>query len=73
MALGGFVLGIFNIAIWVAIMILVGFLILWGATFIPTTVPADVQKWYMIVVALMALYMLVALLFGLPSPFRSFL
>jgi hypothetical protein len=31
-------------------------------------IPAQVQKIYMIVVALIALYMLVGLIFGLPVP-----
>jgi hypothetical protein len=33
-------------------------------------IPAQIQKVFMIIVALIALYMIIALLLGLPLPFR---
>jgi hypothetical protein len=34
-------------------------------------IPQNIQKVYMVIVALIALYMLIALLLGLPLPFRA--
>lgn len=71
MSLGGFVLGIINIAIVIAIFILAGYVILWLAKLLfNVEIPANIQKFYMVVVGLYALYMIVALLFGLGLPFR---
>ena len=67
MSLSGIILGLINIAIVVVILLLVGAIILWFLGWLNFPVPAMVQKLYIAVVALIALYMLVALLFGIPS------
>jgi hypothetical protein len=67
MSLTGILLGLINIAIVVAILILVGYVILWILGLIGFPVPDMVQKMYMVIVALIALYMIVALLLGIPS------
>ena len=67
MNLAGILLGIINIAIVVAILLLVGAVILWFMSWMGLAVPLTVQKGYIIVVALIGLYMLVALLLGIPS------
>ena len=67
MSLTGILLGLINVAIVVAILILVGYIILWIMGIIGFPVPAMVQKMYMVIVALIALYMIVALLLGIPS------
>lgn len=67
MSLTGLLLGIINIAIVVAILLLIGAVILWFCNWMSFAVPAMVQKLYCGVVALIALYMLVALLVGIPT------
>lgn len=70
MSLTGILLGLINIAIVVAILVLVGYVILYLMTIIGFPIPAPIQKIYMVIVALIALYMIVALLLGLGPPFR---
>jgi hypothetical protein len=65
--LAGILLGLINIAIVVAILMLVGAVIVWGLAMASMPVPAQVQKGFMVVVVLIALYMLVALLLGIPT------
>jgi membrane-associated HD superfamily phosphohydrolase len=67
MSLSGTILGLVNIAITVGLFILVGVIIMWFCSWAKIDVPANVQKAYMIVVALIALYMVIALLFGIPT------
>jgi hypothetical protein len=67
MSLTAIVLGVINIAIVVAILLLVGAIILWFMSWMSMGVPANVQKGYIIIVALIGLYMLVALLLGIPT------
>jgi len=67
MSLGGLILGLINIAIIVAVLLLVGAIILWFCSWLSFAVPDMVRKLYIAVVALVALYMLVALMFGIPS------
>lgn len=67
MSLTGLLLGIINIAIAVGILLLLGAIILWFCSWMSLSVPANVQKGYIIVVALIGLYMLVSLLLGIPS------
>ena len=57
-----------GIAIVVAFLILIGLLVVWLLSFISFTIPENIQKVYLVIVALIALYMLVALLLGLPLP-----
>ena len=70
MSLTGLLLGLINIAIVVAVLVLVGYIIIWIMGLIGFAVPAQVQKIYMVIVALIALYMIVALLLGIGPPFR---
>ena len=67
MSLSGLVLGVINIAIVIAVLLMIGAIILWFLSWMGMSVPGNVQKGYLAVVALIGLYMLVALLFGIPS------
>jgi hypothetical protein len=67
MSLGGLLLGVINIAIVVAILVLVGAIIVMFAKWFGWPIDWNVQRLYLLVVALIALYMLVALLLGLPT------
>lgn len=67
MSLSGIVLGIINVAIVVAILVLVGAVIIMFANWLGWPIDWNVQRLYLLVVALIALYMIVALLFGLPG------
>jgi hypothetical protein len=69
-SLAAILLGIINIAIAVAILVLIGLVIVWFMGYLGFPIPAQIQKVFMIIVALIALYMLIALLLGLPLPFR---
>jgi hypothetical protein len=67
MSLGGILLGIINVAIVVAVLMLIGAIILWLCSWMQIGVPLNVQRGYIAVVALIALYLIVALLLGLPG------
>jgi hypothetical protein len=67
MSLGGVLLGIINVAIVVVVLLLIGAVILWFMSWMGLAVPDMVRKLYIAVVALIALYMVVALLLGIPS------
>ena len=67
MSLSGIILGLINIGIVIVILLLVGAVIVWILSSLGWGPPTQVQKLYIAVVALIALYMLVALLFGLPT------
>ena len=67
MSLGGILLGVLNIAIVVAILVLIGAIIVMFANWMNFTITEQVKKGYMIVVALIGLYMIVALLLGIPT------
>ena len=67
MSLSGLLLGIINIAIVVVILLLIGAIIEWFLTWMGVAVSALVRKLYIAVVALIALYMLVALALGIPT------
>lgn len=67
MALGGLLLGVINIAIVVAVLVLVGAVIVMFANWMQFPIDWNVQRLYLLVVALIALYMVVALLLGMPS------
>ncbi len=68
LSLSGIILGVINIAIYAAILILIGLVILWFCSWFNFDVPAQVQKIYVLIVALICLYLLVSLLFGIPVP-----
>ena len=67
MSLGGLLLGIINVAIVVAVLILVGAVIVMFANWMQWPIDWNVQRLYLLVVALIALYLIVALLLGLPG------
>lgn len=67
MSLTGILLGLINIIIVVVILGLVGAIVQWVLSALGWPPPALVVKLFMAVVALIALYMLVALLLGIPS------
>lgn len=67
MSLSGIILGVINVAIVVAVLLLIGALLLWLCSWLGLGVPTNVQRGYIAVVALIALYLLVALIFGIPS------
>lgn len=68
MSLSGVILGLINIAIYVAILVLVGLVVVWFLSWLNFPVPENIQRVFMAIVALIALYLIVALLFGLPVP-----
>ena len=67
MSLSTILLGLINIAIVVAVLVLIGYIALMILNAVGLAIPAMVQKLFMIIVALIALYMIVALLLGVPS------
>lgn len=67
MSLSGVVLDLISIAITVAILIFIGLVLVWFMSWLGFPVPANVQKAFMVIVALYVLYMFAALAFGLPS------
>jgi hypothetical protein len=67
MSLSGLILGVINIFMVVAILLLVGALVEWFLGWMGIAVSATVRKLYIAIVALIALYMLVALAFGIPT------
>ena len=68
MSLSGILLGVLNIIIVVAILLLIGALIQWALQAIASiAIPANIVKLYLVIVAVIAIYLLVALLLGMPS------
>ena len=67
MTIAAILLGLINIVIVVAILLLVGAIIQWIMGIIGFAPPVIVVKLFCAIVALIALYMLVALLLGLPG------
>ncbi len=67
MAISGILLGLINIGIVVVVLLLVGAIAAWVLSALSFTVPTEVRKLYLLVVAMIALYMVVALLLGMPS------
>jgi len=67
MSLGGIVLGIINVAIVAAVLVLVGAVIVMFAKWMDYAIDWNVQRLYLLVVLLIVLYLIVALLFGLPA------
>lgn len=74
MSIGGILLGLVNIAIVVVLLLIVGLVAMWIMGMLNVTPPGELRQLYLALVALIALYMIVALIFGLPSvsvvPFR---
>jgi hypothetical protein len=67
LSLSGLVLDVINIAVVIAGLVLLGAVIMWFADIMGYPVPANVQKFYLLIVFLVGLYMFVSLLFGIPS------
>jgi hypothetical protein len=67
MSLSGLLLGVINIAIVVAALLLIGAIIVMLFKWFDWPIDWNVQRIYLLIVALVALYMLVALAFGIPS------
>ena len=67
MSISGLILGVIDIAIVIAVLLLIGAIILWFLSWMQMAVPDQVRKGFLAVVALIGLYMIVALLFGIPS------
>jgi len=67
LSIGGVLLGLVNIAIVVVLLLIVGAVAVWLFGWLGLAIPGNVQKLYMVLVALIALYMIIALIFGLPS------
>ncbi len=68
MSLTGVLLGLINIAIYVALLVLIGLIVVWFASWMNFAIPENIQRVYMVIVALIALYLIVALVLGLPVP-----
>jgi hypothetical protein len=68
MSLSGVILGLINIAIYIAILVLIGLIIVWFSGWLNFSIPENIQRVYMVIVALIALYLVIALVFGLPVP-----
>jgi hypothetical protein len=67
MSLSGILLGVINIAIVAAIFVLIGAIIVMIAKWFGYPIDWNVQRLYLFVVLLIVLYMLAALLLGLPT------
>jgi hypothetical protein len=67
MSLAALLLGLINVAIVVAVLVLIGAIVVMVAKWFGWPIDWDVQRLYLLVVALIALYMIVALLIGLPT------
>jgi uncharacterized membrane protein len=67
-ALGGILLGLINVAIVVAILLLIGLVILLIFQYLLNIgIDQRIQRIYMVIVALIALYMIVQILLGVPT------
>jgi len=67
MSVSGILLGLVNILIIVVILLLIGAIGKWILGMLGFGPPGDVERLYLALVALIALYLIVALLFGLPT------
>jgi len=67
MSIAGLILGIINIAIVAAILVLLGLLVVWLAGALQWPIPWNVQRIYLLIVLLVCLYMFAALLLGMPT------
>jgi hypothetical protein len=67
MSLSAILLGVINIAIVAAIFVLIGAIIVMIARWFGYPIDWNVQKIYLLIVLLVVLYMLAALLLGMPT------
>lgn len=66
-SIAGLMLGIIDIGIVAVGLLLIGLLVLWILSMFEFAVPARIQKLYVVLILLIALYMLVALLLGMST------
>lgn len=66
-SISGALLGVVNIAIVVVLLLLIGVIAWWLLGLLHVQLPGEVRQLYLVLVALIALYMFIALIFGLPS------
>jgi hypothetical protein len=66
-SIGGVLLGLVNIAIVVVLLLIVGVFAVWIIGLLKMTLPGELRQLYLVLVALIAFYMIIALIFGLPS------
>ena len=67
MSIGGVLLGLINVGIVVAILLLIGVIAVWILGWLGVALPDEARKLFIVLVALIALYLIVALLLGLPG------
>lgn len=67
MSIGAVLLGLVNIAIVVVLLLIVGVVAVWICSMLNVALPGQLRQLYLVLVALIALYMIIALIFGLPS------
>jgi hypothetical protein len=70
MSISGILLGLINICIVVVLLVLIGVIGKWILGWLGVAIPAQAEKLYLILVALIALAMLVALVLGAPIGWR---
>lgn len=70
MTLSSLVLGLCNVAIWVAILVLVALIAEWILSYVGLTPPEIIRRVVIIIIGLIALYLIIALLLGhgVPGP-----
>ena len=68
MSITALLLGLITIVIYIAILIIVGAIAEWILAAVGFPPPDIVRKLFLLIVALIALYMLAALILGLPLP-----
>lgn len=67
LSISGVLLGLVNIAIVVVLLLIVGVVAVWICGMLSVSIPGQLRQLYLVLVALIALYMIIALIFGLPS------
>jgi hypothetical protein len=67
MSLTGLLLGVINAAIVAAILVLIGAIIVMVAKWFTYSIDWNVQRFYLLVVLLVVLYMIAAMLLGIPT------
>lgn len=67
MSASGFILGVINIGIAAALLLLLGLVIEWLAVAFKNPTTPEMRKFYLLFVLLVVIYMVVALVLGLPT------
>jgi hypothetical protein len=67
MSIAVLLLGLINIAIVVAFLVFIGAVAVWIFSMFQWPIPWNVQRLFLLIVLLVALYMLAALLLGMPT------